>query len=305
MTTTTIFWHPDIFLHDRHGQHQAMLPERIETIQKAVSNVPGISERLAAPAPLSRFELVHAREFIHDLQLNAPKVPGEIYEFDSDTIMNPQTLQTLKLSVGAVCEAVDAVHENQTTNAFCPVYAGHHALPARAMGFCFTNAIAVGAKYAATLGYSRIGVADFDTHSGNGTLIALQNDPRYLFVETHQPGFPGRFISRFNTPPNVLQFETATGSAGRISWRDAWEYKLLPALSKFQPEILLVSAGFDAHKNDPLGLTNLEDEDYIWLTREFARIQPHIVSVLEGGYSIPDVSRCARLHVEMLAAASQ
>lgn len=298
--STTIFWHPHIFLHDRNAWHQTMLPDRIETIHAAASVVPGITQVLATPVPLEQLELVHTSEYVRDLQQNAPKTLGETYAFDPETRMNFYTLEALRLSVGAVCQAIDAVHSGRTTNAFCPVYAGHHAVPARAMGFCIVNATAIGAKHAASLGYPRIAVADFDTHSGNGTLVALQHDPQFLFVETYQPGFPGRFISRYNVPPNILQVETATGPVGRQSWRDSWEYTLLPALAKFQPEILLVSAGFDAHENDPLGMTYLQDEDYSWLTRELVRIQPRIVSVLEGGYSLPDASRCAALHVAEL-----
>jgi len=181
------------------------------------------------------------------------------------------------------------------------VYAGHHALPDLAMGFCFTNTIAIAARYAASLGYQRIAVADFDTHSGNGTIAALKNDERFLFVETYQMGFPGRTLMRDERPANIHQVQVDYGQNARRSWQMAWREQLLPKLKAFRPEIILLSAGFDAHRNDPLGMTQLEDEDYAWLTHEFLAIQPRIVSLLEGGYSLADTARCARLHVETLA----
>jgi acetoin utilization deacetylase AcuC-like enzyme len=169
------------------------------------------------------------------------------------------------------------------------------------MGFCFINTIAISALYATQLGYRRIAVADFDTHSGNGTIVALKDDTRFLFTETYQAGFPGRPLLPNEHPCNIHRIEIEQGQHARTSWQTAWQDDLLPKIKAFQPEIILVSAGFDAHRNDPLGKTKLDDEDYVWITHELLTIQPHIVSVLEGGYSLDDTARCARLHVEGLA----
>lgn len=298
---TRVYSHPNIFLHDHHADHVAMKNNRIETIYAAVANLPGIEVIDAEPAPLDFFELFHERAYLEHLQNHAPKTVGERYALDDETVMNFHTLPAMQLSVGAVKMAIDAVHAEQITNAFCPVYAGHHALPELGMGFCFTNAIAIGARYAAYLGYQRIAVADFDTHSGNGTIVALKDDPRFLFTETYQTGFPGRPLMPNEHPCNIHRIEAEQGQHARASWQTAWRNDLLPRIKVFQPEIILVSAGFDAHRNDPLGKTKLEDEDYVWITRELLAIQPHIVSVLEGGYSLADTARCARLHVEELA----
>lgn len=300
---TTIFWHPDIFLHDRHANHAVMKNNRIETIADAVVHIPGVLAVQAEPVSRDQLELVHEKEYLNDLFEHAPTADGETYPLDPETVMNRYTMPAMLLSIGAIKMAVDAVHQGQAANAFCPVYAGHHAMPRRGMGFCFTNGIAIGAKYAATLGYTRIAVADFDTHSGNGTLIALKDNERFLFAETYQPGFPGRFISSYDQPKNIVRELVETGLSSRESWKQAWRGRLLPAIERFRPEIILVSAGFDAHENDPQGMTRLKDEDYTWITRELLRIQPRIVSALEGGYSLPDTARCARLHAEALAEA--
>lgn len=298
--TTKIYSHPDIFLHDQLAHHVVMKNNRIESVYSAIVDVCGIEIVNAKPAPLSFFELFHDRAYLDHLQNNAPKNDNDRYALDDETIMNRYTLPALQLSVGAIKMAIDDIYTDQIINAFCPVYAGHHALPELGMGFCFTNAIAIGAKYAAQLGYQHIAVVDFDTHSGNGTVIGLKDDLRFLFAETYQMGFPGRPLMRHEHPSNVHRIETDQDQYARASWKSAWQEVLLPKIKAFQPEIILISAGFDAHRNDPLGMTYLEDEDYVWITGELVSIQPRIVSVLEGGYSLLDTARCARLHVKSL-----
>lgn len=298
--TTKIYSHPDIFLHDKHAHHVVMKGNRIETVYSAVVDISGVEVVNAEPVPLNFFEIFHDRNYLDHLQNNAPKTSSDRYAIDDETVMNSNTLTALKLSVGAVKMAIDDVRAGKVINAFCPVYAGHHALPELGMGFCFTNAMAIGAKYAGQLGYQRIAVVDFDTHSGNGTIVGLKDDPRFLFAETYQIGFPGRPLMRNEHPSNIYRVETNQDQFARASWQRAWEDILLPMVKAFQPEIILISAGFDAHRNDPLGMTHLEDEDYVWVTGELVSIQPHIVSILEGGYSLSDTARCASLHVQGL-----
>jgi len=299
--TTKIYCHPDIFLHDRFAHHEVMKFNRIETIYHSVATIPTVGVIEANSAELSLFELFHSKAYLSYLVTNAPKTDDEQWPLDDETVMNRYTLPALALSVGAVKMAIDDVYDDKVKNSFCPVYPGHHALPDMGMGFCFTNTVAIGARYAAGLGYKRIAVADFDTHSGNGTIVGLKNDEHFLFTETYQAGFPGRALLPKEHPKNIHQVQVDYGENARLSWQIAWRDNLLPKIKAFRPEIILLSAGFDAHRSDPLGMTQLEDDDYVWLTHELLSIQPRIVSVLEGGYSLLDTARCARLHVETLA----
>jgi acetoin utilization deacetylase AcuC-like enzyme len=295
--TTKVFSHPDIFLHDAAAQHCAMETTRIRRIYDRVSAVSGVE--LAQPYLAGRelFELNHTNEFVSHLFEVAPQ-GEERYEFDGETVMNRHTLRALQLSVGAVCQAVEEVLSARATNAFSVGYAGHHATPDRAMGFCFVNSVAIAARYALARGVQRIAVVDFDTHSGNGTVVSFfEPDERVMFAETYQPGFPGAFL-RHGAPPHILREKCKSAKDFAHAWT-----RLLRKLAAHRPELILASAGFDAHMTDPLGVMGLADSAYSWIGRELVRITPRIVATLEGGYNVDTTARCASLFVSELVRA--
>ena len=297
---TAIYWHPDIFLHDAHANHVAMAHDRIWKVFERVSSVPGVERRLATPATADDLKLVHDDEFIDHLLAVAPVKHGETYAFDRETIMNPHTLPTLLLSTGAVMQAVDAVLGAQVSNAFCASYAGHHATPTWPQGFCFTNPVAIAARHALNQGVQRLAVIDFDTHSGNGTALSLVGEPqRVLFAETYQGGYPGTVFPN-GTPAHILRTKCRNAKDFAYAWR-----RHLPKIAAFEPELILVSAGFDAHIRDPLGQIGLADEAYRWLANELLAITPKMVAVLEGGYHEEATPRCAALFVSQLVQAAE
>jgi len=270
---------------------------RIRRIYDRVATVPGVELAQTFRAGKTLFELNHTAEFVSHLFEVAPQ-GDEQYRFDDETVMNRHTLRALQLSVGAVCQAVDEVLSGRVTNAFSVGYAGHHATPDGAMGFCFVNAVAIGARYALARGVQRIAVVDFDTHSGNGTVVSFfEPDERVIFAETFQPGFPGAFLPH-GAPAHILREQCESAK----DFSDAWA-RLLPKLAAHRPELILVSAGFDAHVTDPLGVMGLADSAYSWIGRELTSITPCIVATLEGGYNVDTTARCASLFVSELVRA--
>jgi acetoin utilization deacetylase AcuC-like enzyme len=234
---------------------------------------------------------------------------GQHAALDADTIVSPGSIEAALRAAGAVVRAVDIVMEGGAQAAFAAVRPpGHHAEPDRAMGFCIFNSVAVAARHARDhWGLARIAVADFDVHHGNGTQAAFWDDSGLFFASSHQSAlYPGsgerheRGAAR-----NIANAPLAPGSGSR-EFRDAWSRDLLPAIDAFAPDLLLVSAGFDAHVADPLAQLRLQAEDYGWLTGELmALAQRHcrgrIVSTLEGGYDLAALGECAVAHVRALA----
>jgi acetoin utilization deacetylase AcuC-like enzyme len=290
--STRIYHHPDIFLHDAEADHVAMESNRIAQVFERVSQVPGIELVEAAPATLAQIERNHDASFVWDLMNRTPRAAGEVYRIDRETILNRHTWRAMELSAGAVCQAVDAVIDGEATNAFCPVYAGHHAQYSQAGGFCFINMVAIGAHHALARGIERVAILDIDTHSGNGTALSFLQEPRVLFAETYQEGYPGSFLPGY-CPPNIRRVRA---KAPYQFW-DGWN-ALLEEVAQFKPQLILVSAGFDAHFNDPLGLIKLSDADYVNITRKILDICPNVVANLEGGYHVSTTARCAALMVQ-------
>lgn len=290
--STRIYHHPDIFLHDAEANHVAMESNRIARVFETVSQVPGVELVEAEPATLEQIERNHDASFVWDLMNRTPKNAGEEYRIDDETILNRHSWRAMELSAGAVCQAVDAVIDGQTTNAFCPVYAGHHAQYSRAAGFCFINMVAIGAHHALARGLERVAILDIDTHSGNGTVLSFLDEPRVLFAETYQEGYPHSFLPGY-CPPNIRRVRA---KAPYQFW-DGWD-TLLDEVAQFKPQLILVSAGFDAHFNDPLGTIKLSDADYVKIIRKILDISPNVVANLEGGYHLSTTSRCAALMVQ-------
>lgn len=290
-----VYWHPEIFLHDLEAQHQAMEARRIQTIHERVAQESGAQLRLAPLASQDDFLLAHSPELVSRIFNNAPSQEGAVYSIDPETRMNRRTLPALRRSAGAALAGLDDALSGRAKAVFCSTYAGHHASPSKAGGFCFFNPVAIAARQALRQGLSRVAILDFDTHSGNGTILSFIQEPRVLFVETYQPGYPGHFMPGF-TPPHIRRAKCG----GRIDFWAAWEGHFR-ALETFSPELMLVSAGFDAHESDPLGVIGLQDEDYERLAREIMARKAPVLACLEGGYDVEAAGRCAALFARGLS----
>ncbi|MEM7294682.1 MAG: histone deacetylase family protein, partial [Pseudomonadota bacterium] len=259
---------------------------------------------MAEPEAISR---VHDAALIGRIESLAP-TEGRA-QVDPDTAMNPFSLEAAQRAAGAVLSATDAVMAGDLGNAFCSVRPpGHHAERDQSMGFCLFSNVAVAALYAVeTYGLERVAIVDFDVHHGNGTEDCVQHDERILFCSSFQhPYYPGGYLP--NVPGRRVNVPLPAGT-GSQAFREAIEQHWWPALRDFRPQLLFISAGFDAHREDPLASLNLEDEDYLWVTRELCALagefaEGRIVSALEGGYALSALGRSARMHVEALLEAT-
>lgn len=294
--TVGIFWHPDVFLHDQHAHHAAMARNRMETIARAVLDLERVRPVLAEPATFEQMALAHDPDYLTQLFSSVALRDGENIALALDTEMNRHTWRALELSAGAACQAVDAVLAKQVAHAFNPVYAGHHAQYRGADGFCFVNTAMVAALHAQARGLKRVAVLDFDVHSGNGTVLGLLGRPEFLFAETYQKGYPGPFLQRTQRPAHILRKKCNSRRDVLRSWLSMFE-----SVRQWRPELVIVSAGFDAHHADPLGTLGLLNGDYEWLAASLRTLGAPVVATLEGGYSVPDVARCAALFVKTLA----
>lgn len=263
-------------------------------------------ERLEAPlAGEEHLIRVHPPGFVAAI-LEA--VPGRgLVQIDGDTILSPGSGEAALRAAGALVLAVDRVVAGLNRNAFCAVRPpGHHAEPAEAMGFCVFNNVAVGALHARMAhGLNRVAVLDFDVHHGNGTQAMFEDDPDLFFGSTHQmPLYPGTGRRDERGLGNIHNVPLDPGADGK-AFRRAWDALILPALEAFQPELLLISAGFDAHRADPLANLNLTEEDFAWITARLRRIADaacdgRIVSTLEGGYDLRALADSSAAHVREL-----
>ena len=304
--TTALFTHPACELHDPGPGHPES-PARLKAVLAALG-APAFANLARHAAPLAtedQIARVHPPELIHHL-LGA--VPREGYAMvDGDTILSPGSAEAALRAAGALCAAVDAVMQGDARNAFCAVRPpGHHAEPETAMGFCLFNNVAIGAAHArAVHGLTRIAVVDFDVHHGNGTQAAFEADADLFFASSHQsPLYPGSGSVVERGVGTIFNAPLPPGS-GSAEFRQAWRERLLPALRDFKPEFILISAGFDAHEDDPLANLNLTDEDYAWITREIMAIAEEccagrVVSTLEGGYDLDALARSVSAHVMSL-----
>ncbi|MGE5088798.1 MAG: histone deacetylase family protein [Candidatus Levyibacteriota bacterium] len=306
--TTAYITHPSCLLHAMGGGHPEC-PERLTAIgdQLIASGLDvHVSHHEAPAATDEQLARVHSRAYIDAIMRAVPE-RGLNY-LDPDTALNPHSVTAARHAAGAVIRAVDLVCGGQFENAFCAVRPpGHHAESARAMGFCVFNSVAVGAAHAlAAHGLSRVAIADFDVHHGNGTEEMFSDEPRVLMVSTFQyPLYPYSGVE--NPAPNMVNVPLPAGSGGdelREAVRDRW----LPALDAHRPELILISAGFDAHREDPLAGLAFVESDYAWMTRELMQVaarhaQGRIVSSLEGGYALSALGRSAVAHMRELVAA--
>ncbi|MCY4305380.1 MAG: histone deacetylase family protein [Aestuariivita sp.] len=284
--------------------------DRLKYIEKALGSLD--VTRMNAPLATKEFLLLaHPEDYILELQTCEPK-QGH-HNIDSDTCMGPGTLNAAFRSAGANLLAVDSVLTGELGNAFISTRPpGHHAEHKTAMGFCFFGNAALAAKHALeNHGLDRVAIIDFDVHHGNGTQALLWDEPRTLFISSQQiPLWPGSgHPSETGASGNIVNISLPPLSDGAFM-RNAYEVQAFPRLRDFQPQLMIISAGFDAHKSDPLANLNWNTEDYRWLTENLCTLSHElcdgrIISTLEGGYDLNALSESVKVHVEELRKASQ
>ena len=304
---TAVYTHPICQKHEMGYRHPES-PARLKAISEALDadDFALLDRRDAPRGGIKDIEYVHAPFYVENI---FESVPASGYvRLDPDTAMNPFSGEAALRAVGAVCAAVDAVVTGQARNAFCAIRPpGHHAESTRAMGFCLFNNIAIAAEHARHVhGLQRVAVADFDVHHGNGTQNHFFRYRDLFYASSHQwPLFPGTGLeSETGVFNNICNARLPPG-AGSEEFRAAWAGRMLPALDRFAPDLLLISAGFDAHFRDPLAQLRLQTEDFGWVTCELVEIAEkycdgRIVSTLEGGYDLEALAASAALFVKTL-----
>jgi acetoin utilization deacetylase AcuC-like enzyme len=304
--TLRVYTHPACLWHDTGPEH-AERPERLRTVIDAlIAAFPDLDWREAPRATRGQLLRAHAPSLLEAVLETQPRA---LMLLDPDTVLSPASAEAALRAAGAGLAAVDEVLGGQTRRAFCAVRPpGHHATHDAAMGFCLFNSIAVAALHALDAhGLERVAIVDFDVHHGNGTQAIFEHDRRVLFASSHQwPLYPGSG-SRGETGAGNIVNATLPPQADGTVFRAAWSDTLLPAVDAFKPQLLLVSAGFDAHRRDPLAQLRLEAADFAWITRELAAVadrhcRGRIVSMLEGGYDLDALAESSVAHVgELLA----
>ena len=299
-----IFTHPACLAHDPGSQHPER-PARLEAVLESLRTAHGDLEWREAPAvKLGDLRRVHGEALIQAV------LEAEFQGYrmlDPDTVMVPASRMAALHAAGAGVAAVDAVMKGDASTAFCAVRPpGHHATSDTAMGFCLFNNIAIAAAYACDKhGLERVAIADFDVHHGNGTQAIFANDPRVAYFSTHESGiYPNSGAPYERGVGNVFNALLPPGSGG-FRFQNTWADELLPALDEFKPQLLLISAGFDAHMRDPLADLMLETQDFAWLTRQLRGLARRhaagrVVSMLEGGYDLEALRECSAAHVDEL-----
>ncbi|MEM1235515.1 MAG: histone deacetylase family protein [Pseudomonadota bacterium] len=283
-------------------------PEQVARLDAVMSALGGMDvERVAAPYAADD-DILRAHPAAHLAALRRAAPEDGWVSLDADTHMSSGTLAAALRAAGGAVKAVDMVLGSKVQNAFVATRPpGHHAEREVAMGFCFFGNVAIAAKHALDHhGLSRVAIVDFDVHHGNGTQDLVEDDPRIFFASSHQmPLYPGTgYASETGVDDNVMNLPLADG-AGGDTFRDMWEGHVFPALERFKPELLIISAGFDAHANDPLAGLLLETEDFAWVTERLCSIAAElcggkVVSCLEGGYDLEALGASAAAHVSAL-----
>lgn len=305
LETLRIYTH-EVCLKHENGEHHPESPMRLAAVIEGLRSAGfrGVEWCDAPAATRAQLRLAHTQAHIENI-LDTPVQGHRI--LDQDTAMNEFSAEAALRAVGAACAAVDAVMMRECERAFCAVRPpGHHASPDAAMGFCLFNATAVAARYAIERHFlERVAIVDFDVHHGNGTQACFEDDPAVMYLSTHERGiYPYTGLAWERGAGNIHNLPLPRGS-GSEPFRTAWYTKLLPELEDFRPQLLLISAGFDAHRADPLADMCLDTEDFAWITRQLLQIATRhahgrVVSVLEGGYDIAALRESCVEHVREL-----
>ena len=305
--TTLLISHPACLAHDM-GEGHPEQPDRLRALERAFEseNFQLLARDVAPRAEISAIARVHPLDYIEALRAATPTQGHTV--IDQDTSMSPGTFEAALRSAGGAIFAVDEVMTRKVRNAFVATRPpGHHAELATPMGFCFFNNVVVAARHArSTYGAERVAIMDFDVHHGNGTQHIFWDDPNVMYASTHQmPHYPGTgSIGERGEHNQIVNAPLRAGDAGD-RFREAIEVAILPRIFDFAPDLIIISAGFDAHRRDPLGNINLVEADFVWVTRKLMEIAQkrcgsRIVSVLEGGYDLEALARSVAAHVMTL-----
>ena len=305
--TTVLISHTDCLGHITPGEHPEKF-ERLVSINNALEDIDDPS-LVKIEAPLGKdldILRAHSEKYLEYLKKVTPS--SNVVSLDADTFMSEGSLLAARRGVGGIIKGVDLVLSSDAANAFVITRPpGHHAEKERAMGFCLFGNVAIAAKYALDhYKLSKVAIVDFDVHHGNGTQDILWDEERVLFVSSHQmPLFPGTgYASEKGLQNNIMNIPLEPNTSSQ-SFRALYEKKVFPALESFSPDLLLISAGFDAHSSDPLATINLFEEDFEWLTHRLCDLATtlcggRLVSTLEGGYDLDALAASARVHLEVL-----
>ena len=303
--TTAYISHPDFMKHEM-GRHHPECPERIQAIEDQLiqSRLDGHLKRIDPPlATEADITRVHSEDHLAFIKSKAPT--SDYAMIDGDTIMNTATWNVSLRAAGAAIAAVDAVMKGEVNNAFCAIRPpGHHAEPHRSMGFCVFNTIAIATRYALEqYDLDRVAVIDFDVHHGNGTEAAFIDDPHVLMCSFFQhPFYPYSGLEGGDNMVNIPLPASTSGKVVREMISKIW----IPRLQEFKPQLIMISAGFDAHREDDLGQMGLVEDDYVWITQQLMNVanqtcEGKIVSCLEGGYNLSALGRSVVAHLKTLA----
>jgi acetoin utilization deacetylase AcuC-like enzyme len=305
---TVLISHPVFLQHDTGYGHPER-PDRLRAIEQVLEDE-SFQFLHREEAPLAGEDAIarmHAPEYIAALKKAAPD-SGHIYADGGDTVMSPNSWEAALRATGAAVMAVDQVVTGAARNAFCAARPpGHHAEKREAMGFCFFNNAAIAAAHALEAhGLERVAVIDFDVHHGNGTQHMFWSEPNLFYGSSHQmPLFPGTGEwSEQGVAGNIINAPLRRGD-DTYHFQEAYESRILPALHDFSPDLVIASAGFDAHRNDPIGGLGLREEDFAWVTRKLLDVANHhaggrFISVLEGGYDLGGLARSVEAHLRVM-----
>ena len=304
---TILFTHQSCLLHEVAAGHPEN-PSRLKVLEALFANdtFKELERRDAPLGSVDQIALMHSEKYIEEIVRAVPD--NELVYLDADTSLSHGSTEAAMRGCGSVCAAIDALITENAKNAFCAVRPpGHHAETEKAMGFCLFNNAAIGAAYAREkFKVDRVAVVDFDVHHGNGTQEMFWSQPNLLYASTHQmPLFPGTgAVSEVGEYNNVINAPLSAGS-GSSEFKTAFNEIIFPGLRKFSPDLLIISAGFDAHADDPLANLNLYEDDFSWITLELLAIAEkysdgRLVSVLEGGYNLEALSSSVSVHVREL-----